>query len=332
LTLIEGSREVFSYSFSIGSGGVKLQGEKMFELGLSGQMFDDRPVWDHLDAARRFGYRCVELRSTHVKPGFPKEELGRIRSTVEESGLYASCLSCFVGNYGLCSDEECEQAFETFKQYVELACFLNSEMIRVWPAWQESSSAPRSVWERAAVWMEKSARHAGRFHKKLVMEMHHGTLCDSAPSSLRLLKMIGEENVGLTLDPVNLYQVPADYGEEAIRSLGKYIFNVHIKDIVELQTGDDPYSFPYSYYAKHIGRFARVVPPSPLRKERYFCHRRINAGGVDWAHVLKSLKTNGYRGRLIVESVSETNRHMPSGRDLAEACYRDVQDLLEAFP
>jgi sugar phosphate isomerase/epimerase len=332
LTLIEGSREVFSYSFSIGSEGVKLQEEKMFELGLSGQMFDDRPVWDHLDAAKRFGYRCVELRSTHVKPGLPKEELGRIRSTVEESGLYASCLSCFVGNYGLFSDEECEQAFETFKKYVELACFLNSEMIRVWPAWQESSSAPRSVWERAAVWMEKSARHAGRFHKKLVMEMHHGTLCDSAPSSLRLLKMIGEENVGLTLDPVNLYQVPADYGEEAIRSLGKYIFNVHIKDVVELKTGDYPYSFPYSYYAKHIGRFARVIPPSPLRKERYYCHRRINAGGVDWAHVLKGLKANGYRGRLIVESVSETNRHMPSGRDLAEACYRDVQDLLEAFP
>jgi sugar phosphate isomerase/epimerase len=332
LTLIGGIRELFSYSFSIGSGGGKLQEEKLFELGLSGQMFDDRPVWDHLDAAKRFGYRCVELRSTHVKPGLPKEELGRIRSTVEESGLYTSCLSCFVGNYGLCSDEECEPAFETFKKYVELACFLNSEMIRVWPAWQESSSAPLSVWERAAVWMQKSARHAGRFHKKLVMEMHHGTLCDSAPSSLRLLKMIGEENVGLTLDPVNLYQVPADYGEEAIRSLGKYIFNVHIKDVVELKTGDYPYSFPYSYYAKHIGRFARVVPPSPLRKERYYCHRRINAGGVDWAHVLKGLKANGYSGRLIVESVSETNRHMPSGKDLAEACYRDVQDLLEALP
>jgi sugar phosphate isomerase/epimerase len=179
--------------------------------------------------------------------------------------------------------------------------------------------------------MKKSAQHARLFHKKLVMEMHHGTLCDSAPSSLRLLKMIGEDNVGLTLDPVNLYQVPADYGEEAIGALGKYIFNVHIKDVVELKTGDYPYSFPYSYYAKHIGRFAKVIPPQLLRKDRYYCHRRINAGGVDWAHVLKSLSTHGYRGRLIVESVSETNKHMPSGKDLAEACYRDIKDLLEAL-
>ena len=143
--------------------------------------------------------------------------------------------------------------------------------------------------------------------------------------------MIGEDNVGLTLDPVNLYQVPADYGEEAIRVLGKYIFNVHIKDVVELKTGDYPFTFPYSYYAKHIGRFAKVIPPQPFQKERYYCHRRINAGGVDWAHVLKSLSAHGYKGRLIVESVSETNRHMPSGKDLAEICYRDIKELLEAL-
>lgn len=293
-------------------------------------MFDHTTVWEHIEAAKRFGYRCLELRSTHVKPELPQEELVRIRSAVEESGLYTSCLSCFVGNYGLGSDEENERAFEVFERYVELASFLKSGMIRVWPAWQESSSAPESVWEKTALWMKKSARHARRYDKNLVMEMHHGTLCDSAASSLRLLSMIGEENVGLTLDPVNLYQVPSDYGEETIRALGKNIFNVHIKDIVELKTDDYPYSFSYSYYAKHIGRFARVVPPQ-LLKERYYCHRRINAGGVDWSHVLKSLKGIGYRGRLIVESVSETNKHMPSGTALAEACYRDIQDLLEAL-
>jgi L-ribulose-5-phosphate 3-epimerase len=143
--------------------------------------------------------------------------------------------------------------------------------------------------------------------------------------------MIGEDNVGITLDPVNLYQVPADYGEDAIRALGTSLFNVHIKDIVELRTADFPYHFTYSYYARHIGRFTRVVAPRNLAGERYYCHRRINAGGVDWAHVLKSLKMNGYRGRLIVESVSETNRQMPVGGDLAEACFRDITDLFEAL-
>ena len=143
--------------------------------------------------------------------------------------------------------------------------------------------------------------------------------------------MIGEDNVGVTLDPVNLYQVPADYGEGAIRALGRSLFNVHIKDIVELTSADFPYHFAYSYYAKHIGRFTKVVPPQSLARERYYCHRRINAGGVDWAHVLRSLKNNGYHGRLIVESVSETNQLMPSAGDLAEACFKDVHSLYEAL-
>ncbi len=240
-------------------------------------------------------------------------------------------LSCFVGNYGLRSDEDCEVALEAFKRYVGLACFFNSEMIRTWPAWQESSSAPQPVWDRAAEWMRKSAQYAQQYDKKLVIEMHHGTLCDTAPSSLRLLEMIGEDNVGVTLDPVNIYQVPADFGAEAIKSLGRSLFNVHIKDIVELKTGDYPYCFSYSYYAEHIGRFTKVIPPQNLEKERYYCHRRIDAGGIDWSHVLKSLEANGYKGKIIVESVSETNRHMPSGAALAEACYRDTMELFKAL-
>lgn len=301
----------------------------LFELGLSGQMFDDRPVEEHIAAAARSGYRCLELRSTHVKPETPVAERERVRAAIREAGLYTSCLSCFTGNYGLLSDAECDRAFEAFQRYVDLAVFMDAEMIRVWPAWQESASAPQAVWDRAASWMKRSALYARTHGRRLTMEMHHGTLCDSAASSLRLLEMIGEDNVGVTLDPVNLYQVPADYGEPAIRALGSSLFNVHIKDIVRLEGPDYPYAFPYSYYAKHIGRFTTVIPPQNLGPERYYCHRRINAGGIDWAHVLKSLQRSGYSGRLIVESVSETNRQMPAGAELAETCFKDVTRLYE---
>ncbi len=302
----------------------------MFELGLSGQMFDGGTIRDHLSAARDFGYSCVEVRSTHVKPDTPREELEEIRKMLDGEGLYASALSCFVGNYGLFPESECPRALETYKAYADLAAFLGAGMVRMWPAWQESSTAPPEVWDRAARWIGKSAEYARELNQKIVIEMHHGTLCDTAESSMRLLAMVGQDNVGLTLDPVNLYQVPANYGAQAIRTLGDRLFNVHIKDIVRLEAGDYPYSFAYSYYARHIGRFTPVVPPEPA-EERFYCHRRIGCGGVDWAHVLRSLRDSGYRGRLIVESVSETNRHMPSGRDLAQACSRDVQALFEVL-
>jgi hypothetical protein len=44
-----------------------------------------------------------------------------------------------------------------------------------------------------------------------------------------------------------------------------------------------------------------------------------------------SLKAGGYKGRLIVESVSETNKHMPAGSDLAAACFADVIELFESL-
>jgi sugar phosphate isomerase/epimerase len=304
----------------------------MFELGISGNMFDALPIWDHLNSARKIGYKCIELRSTHVNPETSKGEKEKIRTSIEDSGgLYISCLSCFIGNYGLLSDQECKKAFDVFKTWVDLACFMNSEMIRIWPAWQESASASDAIWQQAAKWIKKSAQYAALYNKKLVIEMHHGTICDTAPSSIRLLQMIDEKNIGVTLDPVNLYQVPADYGEKAIHTLGNYLFNVHIKDIILLENEDNPYCFAYSYYAKHIGRFAKVVPPKNLDKERYYSHRRINQGGIDWAQIIKSLKRNEYSGRLIVESVSETNKFMPVGGDLAEACYKDIMALFDSL-
>ncbi|MFA6714782.1 MAG: sugar phosphate isomerase/epimerase [Victivallales bacterium] len=298
----------------------------MYKIFLSGQMFDAFPVEVHLDAARDFGYDGIQLRSTHAKPDTPREELDGILA----SGLPINALSCFVGNYGVISEEKCREAFDIFVSYVRLAVKMGTNIIRVWPAWQESASAPFEVWRRAAKWIKKSADFAADHGIKLAMEMHHGTLCDGADSSLKLLEMINCPNVGIILDAVNLYQVPADYGPAAIRKLGKYIFDVHVKDIIRLEGNYSRAAFAYSYYAKHIGRFTPVVPPD-LAAERFYAHRRINQGGIDWTAVVFGLKEISYTGTLTVESVSENNFFMPSGRNLAEVCINDVKEILKSM-
>lgn len=315
-----------SVRFSIGMKGREMA---MVEVGLSGQMFDATSIWEHLKAAAEIGYRSVEIRSTHINPKTSREEKEKVQAFLNAEGITVNCLSCFTGNYGLLTDDKCEEAYEVFKEYILLARLLDSKMIRVWPAWQESAKAPEEVWKRAARWMRKSGEYAAQYGKRLVMEMHHGTLCDRAESSIRLMDMIDLDNVGVTLDPVNLYQVPADYGMDAVKKLGRLIFNVHIKDIVQLKSASYTYGFPYSYYSTHIGKFTTVVP-SIVEEERYYCHRRINQGGVDWHEVLSALDHVEYNGRLIVESVSETNRDMPSGYDLAKMCFEDVSALLKS--
>lgn len=304
----------------------------LFKTALSGQMFDALPVWDHLAAAAENGYDAVQLRSTHVAPQTPAPALEAIQAFVKEKGLAINGLSCFVGNYGLLEGAaESEKAFQQFRLFVDLAVKLAAPLVRVWPGWQESATAPREVWARAAAGMRKSADYAADKGVKLAMEMHHGTLCDTADAAQRLLEEIGRENTGVILDPTNLYQVPTDYGPAAIRKLGHRIFDVHIKDIVRLAGDYFPYAFKYSFYAGHIGRFARVVPPAPGGEERFYCHRRINQGGVDWSSVIAGLKAIGYREYVTVESVCENNRLMPGGKELAAACYRDMTRLFSAL-
>ena len=299
----------------------------MFKIGLSGQMFDDVSIWEHLYAAAENGYETVELRSTHINPDVSDAVISEVKKFLQDNNITVNALSCFTGNYGLLDENGAENAFEVFKKYVELADKFEAKMIRVWSAWQESKEADENVWNKAALWMRKSAKYASEHNKKIVMEMHHGTLCDTADSSLKLLEMIGCDNVGLTLDPVNLYQVPENYTEKTITKLGKHIFNVHIKDIVELQTDENPYCFEYGFYAKHIGRFT-PVKYEPKDAKRYFEHRRIGMGGVDWNGVISALKKIGYEGAIIVESVDEGNKYMPSKWNLAKACYRDVKTLV----
>ena len=301
-----------------------------FPIGLSGAMFDTASYREHLEAAAENAYDSIQLRSIHVAPGVSEAVIDDILAFVKERHIALNGLSCFTGNYGLLDDTACSAAFENFTQYVALAVALNAGMLRVWPGWQASAAASPHVWKQAARWMRKSADYASERGIRIAMEMHHGTLCDSAAASVRLLEEIGQDNVGVMLDPVNLYQAPADYGPRAIASLADRIFDVHVKDIVALTGNYFPYAFEYSYYVKHIGRFAKVVPPQGSG-ERYFCHRRIHHGGVDWASVIHGLQQIHYRGYLTVESVCENNRLMPEGRRLAAVCKNDLEELLAAM-
>ena len=303
----------------------------MFEIALSGQMFDSLSVWDHIAAAADCGYGSIELRSTHISPKTDEKTRAAVLAYLKERGMKVSCISCFIGNYGLSDEAECARIFESFREWLQIAVQFGSPLIRLWPAWVESASAKEQVYETAARWIRKSAEEAEKAGVRIAMEMHHGTILDTAESSLKLLKLIGREDVGLILDPVNLYQVPVADIPACVRKLGSRIFDVHIKDIIRLASPAHRGCFRYDFYAEHIGRFTRVIPPA-MQRDDYYAHRRIGMGGVDWPAILDALREIGYQGTLAVESVSEDDAYMPAGRELAAACMRDVKSLLREKP
>lgn len=303
----------------------------MFEIALSGQMFDALSIWDHISAAVDYGYQSIELRSTHINPDTPPEVRGAVHTYLKKHGLKVNCISCFVGNYGLYDEAECQERFEDFKKWLQIAIEFGSPMIRLWPAMVESAAADDAVYEKASRWIRKSAQEAEKVGVRIAMEMHHGTILDTAESSLKLLEMIDRKDVGLILDPVNLYQVPVEDVGNCIRKLKGHIVDVHIKDIIKLASPTQKGCFRYDFYAGHIARFTKVVPPAQERED-YYAHRRIGMGGVDWPAVIAALQDIGYTGALAVESVSEDDAYMPVGRALAAACMRDLRSLLKEIP
>ncbi len=303
----------------------------MFKITLSGQMFDSLSVWEHISAAADYRYDGIELRSTHINPASPPEKKDAVKAYLKNRDIPVTCISCFIGDFGLLSDEECEETLESFNKWLDIAEEFGAPMVRMWPAWVESAAAEQAVFERAALWMRRCADLARARDIRIAMEMHHGTILDTAESSLKLLRLIGRENVGLIVDPVNLYQVPVADIPDCIRKLAPYVFDVHIKDIIRLASPAHRGCFRYDFYAEHIGRFTRVVPPA-MPRDDYYAHRRIGMGGVDWPAIIDALEEIGYNGCLAVESVSERDAYMPQGRELAAACMRDVKSLLKKQP
>lgn len=299
----------------------------MKELYLSGAMFDALPVQDFLDAAAR-SYSGIQIRSTHLTPETPVEIRNHIVDFAKSHQLKINALSCFVGNFALLDDSGCKAALERLLAFASLAAAVKTPLIRVWPGWVASAKADAAVLKHTAKWLRKAADLAGGHGVRLAMEMHHGTLLDCVDAAERLLHEIDRADVGLIYDPVNLYQTGTYYGSEAVKRIAGQIFDVHVKDIVLLQDDSEPGCFAYSYYAGHIGRFTTVVPPDG-EPERYYAHRRIGFGGVDWRSVLKGLDDAGYQGTFTVESVKEDCPYLPAGPALAGLCAADWKSLTD---
>lgn len=297
---------------------------------LGGNMYDDSSIEHFVKDAAAIGYQGVEIRGVgELKSGdIPRERAQQIGELLRHHKLTPTNLSLFVGNFACNTEEENAAEFAKWERYLEFASTIGCGMMRLNPGFQHSDEASEEDAAKAVRWFGRCADAAKDRGIRAVIEMHHGTLCDNADSSLAFIEAVGRSNVGLILDPVNLYQVPAEYGLQTIERLKSYIFNVHIKDIVRLNGAHYPWAFEYNDYVPHIGRYHRVIPKKNKDWERYYCHRLINQGGIDWYEVFQGLERIGYNGYLTVESVSKPGSDLPVHTTLARQCYDDVQHLL----
>lgn len=253
------------------------------ELSLFTLVLNDRPVEDAISLLGKIGYKGVELQgcAPHLPVETSLERAKEIRKCVDDAGMVVSNLATYTGNYSTLSDEDCNKELDILKKYMELGNILGCKMIRHEPGGPSSRVAEPKHYERASKWMQKAADIAAQGDFRLVMELHHGGLTETADDALKILKMIDRENVGVIHDAGNMYIAMTNYGRVSVKKLGKYIFHVHVKDELLVPKGSDPDSFEY--------------------EGRCYSHKLLNHGGVDHNPAFAALREIGYDGFLSME-------------------------------
>lgn len=303
----------------------------MRNIALSGAMFGD-DILAHLEAAGKAGYKGVELRGMGPLLSGTADEsfICEIEAIIKKYNLSIPTFSTWMGDYALLADDDArEKEFERADRFFKLAKRLGIKWLRVNATRVPPKQAEQKHYDLDQIWMRKVADLAKSYDLGIYIEMHHGSLCDTPEHTLKYLKMVDRDNVGIIVDPYNFYQVPAVCDKNALSQLLPYIVNIHVKDLVSLTDNTYPYSFEYEAFIPHAGRFIPIIPETQPRQMRYFANRRIGFGGIDWYHILTALDSLGYKGFLTVESTNGGDKHLPKGLELAQLCIDDLNNILD---
>ena len=165
-------------------------------LALSGLLFDDAPAAEFAAAAREIGYAGVELRGTRhqLPPDADAARLDRLGELFE--GLEIANIASHAGNFALLDEAEALAARQTAHRFLEWAAMLGARSVRIWPGWVAAPEAEPEHWSRAARHLRWCADAAADLGVMVAMEMHHGSLAESAAGANRLLDEIDRPGGG----------------------------------------------------------------------------------------------------------------------------------------
>jgi sugar phosphate isomerase/epimerase len=185
----------------------------------------------------------------------------RVRDLTRGFGLqYASCNA----NGDFMVREGLEEQVRLAGHEIDLAAILKPEVIIVFAGWQDR--ADEAVYDQVTGALRQVARHAARYGLTVALE-NHGGLTRTAAQCNRLLKAVGEPNIGLNYDPANF----AMYGEDPLRAL----------DALEVPVV-----------------FTHLKSLKPLDGKKVYC--RLREGEIDYLPILRRLRRD-YPGSYALE-------------------------------
>ncbi|MFF2157678.1 sugar phosphate isomerase/epimerase family protein [Paenibacillus chitinolyticus] len=244
-------------------------------------------IQEAMKITANLGFDGIEIacREPHLSPQTSLARVKEIRRLADEHVLDIPALGGYMGRFSESSDSECAAAYDEFLGLLERADYLETDMIRIFPGGPNAFLAADYHYEKAAHWLKKCAAEARRHEKKILLEIHNVSLIETVESSLRLLEMIGEDNVGLIHDAGNMYISDTDFGRASVTGLGSRLLHVHVKDEKRIPEAGGP------------GTFRNVT----RHGEEHFLQCRLGEGEVDHRELFEALAETVYGGWVTLE-------------------------------
>jgi L-ribulose-5-phosphate 3-epimerase len=260
-------------------------------------VFKERTLEEALHLAKSMGYDGVELwgKEPHITADTSLDRAREIRKILDYNELEIPAIGSYIGNFSTASDEECKRSVIELEKYLNLMDILKCEMIRIGCGGPGAFIAHEYHYSKALYWIKQCSVLAKQYDKKLLLEIHNGSLIETIESAESFMKSLNLDNVGLIHDAGNMYISDTDYGAKSIEVLGNYIFHVHVKD--ELRVKGDTMSDTFH---------ARTIYGDEI-----FQHKLLGQGAIDHIPIFKALIKKGYEGFVSCEchnSISDIDR------------------------
>jgi len=250
-------------------------------------VFIEHSIQEAMHLTKKLGMDGIEIaaREPHLSPTTSLPRVKEVKALSESLGLAIPAIAGYVGGFSDASDGECEKSLEEFKKLLDIAGRLDCGMIRIFPGGPNAFLAHDYHYAKAAHWVNRCAEEAKKQGAVVLLEIHNDSLVETVEGSLRLLRMIESDNVGMIHDAGNMYITDTDYGRDSVLQLGRRLLHVHVKD--ELRVDE-------------VGAPGTFFGTTKHGKEK-FRQSRMGEGGADHKPLFDALREVGYDGWLTLE-------------------------------
>ncbi len=258
------------------------------QLSLSGRLIEvqyrhcEMSVTQFMEFAKQCGYDAVELRATQITAEMTPEQVAEFRRAADKLGLRVSCIM----PPGITDDDA---GLERLQRFAEFAQTLGCDTLK--------------VWAKDIVWIQRASDALKPLGLTLAVQMHTGGPFETVDSCLAALRQIERGNFGIFYDPANLFEAGQDYGEEAVKRLGKHIWQLSVQSI-RIANADEPDVWEY--------------------EGRHFCRCMLgDPRGLDYESVFRGLRAIGFDGCVTL------NEPKPTQMDVQDFARKTAERLRE---